>query len=63
VRERLYTARQVAEEVGVSPSTIRTWVSRHGLQPADRQGRFPLYRLSDAMAAEASRNRKHRRRA
>lgn len=47
----LVTAEVAARAVDVSPSTIRSWRHRGHLRPVTFQGRTPLYRLSDVVAA------------
>ena len=59
--EPLWTAEEVAAEVGVEVQTIYTWVSRGYLRPAGTKGRHRLFRLEDAFEAEAARKRKHRK--
>lgn len=61
--EELFTAEEVAEEVGVKPQTIYVWVSRGHLCPAGTRGKFKLFRLADVFRAEATRDRKRRKRA
>ncbi|MDX6362036.1 MAG: hypothetical protein QOC85_1039, partial [Streptomyces sp.] len=48
----LITAELAADEVGVTPATIRKWVQRGHLRPAGTEGRRRLYRLEDVFAAE-----------
>jgi len=59
--EDLWTADEVAREVGVEPGTIYTWVRRGALRSVSQRGRYKLFRLSDVFAAEASRQDRHRR--
>ncbi|MFI7500505.1 hypothetical protein ACIBVL_18765 [Streptomyces sp. NPDC049687] len=41
-----------AQEVGVTPATIRKWVQLGRLKPAGKAGRAQLFRLEDVFAAE-----------
>lgn len=59
--EELYTAEEVAAQVGVKPATIYTWTARGFLRPVGKRGRYNLYRLADVFICEATRKRKHRR--
>jgi hypothetical protein len=43
-----------AQEVGVTPATIRKWVQLGRLKPAGKAGRAQLFRLEDVFAAERS---------
>ena len=61
--EELFTAEEAASEVGVKPQTIYVWVSRGHLCPVGTRGKYKLFRLSDVFKAEATRDRKRRRRA
>ncbi len=61
--EPLWTAEEAAAELGINRQTIYTWTSRGHLTPAEKRGRLNLYRLADVVKAEASRKRKHRKRA
>jgi len=51
------TATECADAVGVSKATIADWVKSGLMAPFDRQGRSPLYRLSDLLGAALERNR------
>jgi excisionase family DNA binding protein len=57
----LVTAEEAAEEVGVKPATIYSWVNRGHLEHAEQRGHLKLFRLADVFAAEATRRRQHRR--
>lgn len=57
----LFTAAEAADEVGVSVNTIYSWVRRGYLEHAGRRGHLKLFRLADVFAAEAARQRAHRR--
>lgn len=59
--EALYTATELAVEVGVAPATIYVWRSRKFIEPVGKRGRFLLYRLEDGFEAERSRQRQFRR--
>jgi excisionase family DNA binding protein len=48
-RDRLLTARQVAETLGVTPKTVLRWTSTRGL-PGFRLGRALRYREADLEA-------------
>ena len=61
--EELFTAEEAAAEVGMKPQTIYVWVSRGHLCPAGTRGRYKLFRLADVFRAEATRDRKRRKRA
>jgi DNA-binding transcriptional MerR regulator len=61
--EELFTAEEVAAEVGVKPQTIYVWVSRGHLCPVGTSGKYKLFRLADVFKAEATRDRKRRKRA
>ena len=61
MEEDLFTAEEVAAEVGVSKSAIYVWTNRGALSPSGKRGRYNLYRMSDVFAAEKSRARKYRR--
>lgn len=50
--ETLYTTKQVAEELGVTPATVNVWVSRGYLTPVGKKGRQNTFRLSDVFEAE-----------
>lgn len=58
----LYTAQEAADEVGVSVNTIYSWVRREYLTHAGKRGHQKLFRLADVFAAEATRDRRKRRR-
>ena len=60
--EQLWTAEEIAAEVGVEVATIYTWVRRGHLHHAGKRGHHKLFRLADAFEAERTRNRKHRKR-
>lgn len=60
--EDLWTAEEVAEQVGVAAGTIYTWVSRGYLCPAGTRGKFKLFRLDDVFNVEKARDRKRRKR-
>lgn len=62
VDDVVLTAREAAAFLNVAPNTIYTWKHRGALKPVNERGR-PRYRLRDVLAAEASRKRKHRRKA
>jgi hypothetical protein len=47
----------------MKPQTIYVWVSRGHLRPAGTRGRYKLFRLADVFEAEATRDRKRRKRA
>ncbi|MFJ1605578.1 MerR family DNA-binding transcriptional regulator [Streptomyces sp. NPDC088253] len=53
----LITTELAANEAGVSTATIRKWVQRGHLRPADTRGRRRLYRLEDVFAAERATHR------
>jgi DNA-binding transcriptional MerR regulator len=45
-----WTAGQVARNLGISESTLRTWHRRYGLSPQDAEpGRYRRYRAEDVM--------------
>jgi DNA-binding transcriptional MerR regulator len=52
IHDPLVTTSQAAQAHGVAPATIRSWANRGLLTPARRDGRTPLYRLSDVDEAE-----------
>lgn len=52
IHDPLVTTAQAAELHGVDPATIRSWASRGLLVAERRDGRSPLYRLSDVDSAE-----------
>ncbi|MGP4048303.1 helix-turn-helix domain-containing protein [Streptomyces sp. 2A115] len=56
----LITAELAADEAGVTPATIRKWVQRGHLRPADTRGRRRLFRLEDVFAAERTTHRARR---
>lgn len=60
--EDLFTAAEIAAEVGVEVATVYTWTHRGFLKPAGKRGRWNLYRLSDAFEAEKTRDRTRRKR-
>jgi len=57
------TGKEAAEEVGVSPDTIDTWVRRGQLRPIPGSGRPRKFWLSQVYTAEAARriHYKHRK--
>jgi predicted site-specific integrase-resolvase len=61
--EPLFTAEEAAAEVGMKAATIYVWVHRGYLIPAGTRGKHKLFRLADVFAAEASRDRRRRKRA
>lgn len=61
--EPLFTAEEAAEEVGVRVATIYVWVHRGHLKPVGSRGKHKLYRLADVFRAEATRDRKRRKKA
>jgi DNA-binding transcriptional MerR regulator len=52
IHDPLVTTAQAAFLHGVEPATIRSWASRGLLTAERRDGRSPLYRLSDVDEAE-----------
>lgn len=44
---------EAAVYIGVSVDAVKQWKSRHGLDPAEWQGRRPLFRPIDVLRAEA----------
>ena len=61
--ELLFTAEEAADQVGVKVATIYVWVHRGALSPAGTRGKHKLYRLADVFKAEATRDRKRRKKA
>ncbi|MEU8889222.1 hypothetical protein [Streptomyces sp. NPDC048442] len=54
----LITGALAAQEVAVTPATIRKWVQLGHLSPAGRQGRTQLFLLEDVFAAERAAHRR-----
>lgn len=52
IHDPLVTTQQAAFLHGVAQATIRSWAARGLLTPERRDGRTPLYRLSDVDEAE-----------
>lgn len=52
IHDPLVTTAQAAHAHGVAQETIRSWAARGLLKPERRDGRTPLYRLSDVDEAE-----------
>lgn len=50
--DALYTTREVADELGVTPATVHQWVHRGYLTPVGKKGRQNVYRLADVFEAE-----------
>jgi excisionase family DNA binding protein len=61
--EPLFTAEEAAEQVGMKPATIYTWVHRGLLRPAGTRGKHKLFRLADVFEVEKTRDRRRRRKA
>ena len=57
----LLTTAEAAAEVDVDPATIDTWKRRGYLAPAGKRGRWNLYRLTDVLTCEATRDRTRRK--
>lgn len=55
----LYTAAEAADEVGVSVSTVYSWVRRKHLAHAGKRGRSKLFRLSDVFECEKTRRQRN----
>lgn len=62
IGDPLFTAEEAAEQVGVKVATIYVWVHRGHLTPAGTRGKHKLFRLNDVFKAEATRDRKRRKR-
>lgn len=52
IHDPLVTTQQAADLHGVDAATIRSWAARGLLKAERRDGRSPLYRLSDIDDAE-----------
>jgi len=52
IHDPLVTTRQAAALHGVEAATVRSWAARGLLKAERRDGRTPLYRLSDVDEAE-----------
>lgn len=59
--ETLYTADEVAIEVGVEVDTVYQWVRRGYLAHAGKRGRRKMFSLDAAFECEKRRQRKHRK--
>lgn len=51
--DELITYTEAAALVGVARDTVKQWKSRHDLDPAGWDGRAPLFRAVDVLAADA----------
>ena len=49
--QELLTDRQIAEWLGCSPKSARSWLYRHKIDPADAPGRTKRYRAGDIQTA------------
>ncbi len=54
----LVTPARAGSLLGVPPSTVRTWISRYGLEPLGCLGRWPAYDYRDIAAVDARLRRK-----
>jgi hypothetical protein len=53
----LVTPTRAGQQLGVKPSTVRTWIERYGIEPLGHLGRWPAYDFNDIAAVQAKRRR------
>jgi DNA-binding transcriptional MerR regulator len=57
----MYTINDLTKELGVSPKTIRRWIKRLGIVPADKDGRKQLFSDKELTTLHDAINTKHRK--
>lgn len=55
----LVTPTGAARILRTSPSTVRTWIERNGIEPLGRIGRWPVYDYNEIAAVKARMDQAH----